>query len=165
MSASIDVKELDLSMVNPFLGATFEVFKQLFNVDLTKSGISMKKAPSATNEVAIIVGITGATHTGVMVLSLKKYTAIKMVRILYPDMQINEKDEEFSDALGEIANIISGNAMNQFSKNGMSLNITTPSVIVGQAFEVHLLDQTTLSTEMQSPFGVLEINVAIKKLS
>lgn len=165
MAAVLDVKDLDLTMVNPFLGATFEVFKQLFNVELSKSGISMKKAPSASHEVAIIVGITGTQHTGVMVLSIKKYTAVKMISILYPDTQISEKSEEFSDALGEIANIISGNAMGQFSKQGMPLNITTPSVIVGQAFEVHLLDQTTLSTELQSPFGVLEINVAIKKLS
>lgn len=163
--AQMDAKDLDLTMVNPFLGATFDVFKQLFNVELQKGGISIKSAPSASNEVAIIVGITGTNHTGVVVFSMKKYSAVKIVSVLYPDAQVSEKDDSFSDALGEIANIISGNAMRVFGAQNLSLNITTPSVIIGQAFEVHLLDQTTLSSEMQSPFGVLEINVAIKRLS
>ena len=163
--ATMDAKELDLTMVNPFLGSTFDVFKQLFNVELQKGGITMKKAPSASNEIAIIIGITGTDHTGVVVFSMKKYTAIKMVSVLYPDMQVTDKDENFSDALGEIANIISGNSMRTFGSMNISLNITTPSVIIGQAFEVHLLDQTTLCSEMQSPFGTLEINVAIKKLT
>jgi chemotaxis protein CheX len=163
--ATMDAKDLDLTMVNPFLGSTFDVFKQLFNIELQKGGITMRKAPSASNEIAIIIGITGTDHTGVVVFSMKKYTAIKMVSVLYPDMQVTDKDESFSDALGEIANIISGNSMRTFAEMNLSLNITTPSVIIGQAFEVHLLDQTTLCSEMQSPFGVLEINVAIKKLS
>ena len=59
--------------------------------------------------------------------------------------------------------MISGNAMSDFSKKGINLTIATPSVIVGAAFEMHLLDQTTLSADMMSPFGSMEINVAIKK--
>ena len=156
-------KDLDITMVNPFIGAAGEVFKSLFKCELVKGQISLKKDPSATNEIAIIIGVTGDIYTGVVVYSLKKYSALKLVS--YLDSTINgEKDQSFSDALGEIANIISENAMSVFTTQGISLNITTPSVIIGKAFEIHLLDQTTISAEMQSPFGPLEINVAIKKI-
>jgi chemotaxis protein CheX len=160
---SVNEKELDVTMVNPFLGAAGEVFKSLFKCELVKDQITIKKDPSASNDIAIIIGVTGDVYTGVVVYSMKKYTALKLVNFL--DSTINgEKDQSFSDALGEIANIISGNAMGVFTAQGISLNITTPSVIIGKAFEIHLLDQTTISAEMQSPFGVLEINVAIKKV-
>ena len=159
----MESKDLDITMVNPFLSAANDVFKQLYSCDLKKGSISIRKDPTATYDVAIIIGITGNAHTGVVVFSIKKYTAQKLVSHLDASIQ-NEKDQAFSDALGEIANIISGNAMAVFSAQGMKLNITTPSVIIGEAFEIHLLDQTTLSTEMSSPFGMMEVNVAIKKL-
>ena len=157
-------KNIDVSTVNPFLGAAFDVFKQVFGCDLKKGQISLKPNPTAEYEIAIIIGISGKEYTGVVVFSMKIYTAKKMVMNLDPDNKINEKDESFSDALGEIANMITGNAMSDFSKKGMNLTITTPSVVIGDAFEVNLLDQTTLSTDMTSPFGVMEINVAIKKI-
>lgn len=160
----MDEKNLDISMVNPFLGASYDVFKQIFDCELKKGQITLKANPTADHEVAIIIGISGKEHTGVVVYSMKLYTAKKIVMNLDPDSKINERDEDFSDALGELANMISGNAMSDFSKNGISLTITTPSVIVGDAFEMHLLDQSTLSTIMTSPFGTLEINVAIKKI-
>jgi chemotaxis protein CheX len=156
-------RELDATMVNPFLAAAGEVFRQMFNCELVKGQVRIKKDPSASDEVAIIIGITGDTHTGVVVLGMKSYTAKKLTSFLDSTIT-NEKDKAFSDALGEVANIISGNAMAVFTAQELILNITTPTVIVGEAFEIHLLDQTTLSTEMQSPFGMLEINVAIKKI-
>ncbi len=157
-------KNIDISTVNPFLGAAYDVFKQIFGCELSKGQISLKKNPSADNEVAIIIGISGGRHTGVVVYSMKIYTAKKIVMNLDPDSAVSENDDAFADALGEIANMISGNAMSDFSKRGMDLTITTPSVVVGDAFEMHLLDQETLATTMNSPFGALEINVAIKKI-
>jgi len=154
---------IDVTMVNPFLASASEVFKQMFDCDLVKGQVTIKKDPSASNDVAIIIGISGDIYTGVVVYSMKSYTAKKMVTFLDASIT-NEKAKEFSDALGEVANIVSGNAMAVFTAQGTRLNITTPSVIIGEAFEIHLLDQTTLSTELQSPFGMLEINVAIKKL-
>jgi len=157
-------ENIDISLVNPFLGAAFDVFKQLFDCELKKGPISLKENPTASYEVAIVIGISGNRHTGVVVYSIKNYSAKKIVQKLDPDADTSVESVAFSDALGELANIISGNAMAAFSKQGLNLSITTPSVIVGDAFEIHLLDQTTLSTTMMSPFGEMEVNVAIKKL-
>ena len=158
-----NMNDIDVAMVNPFLSAAGQVFKQMFDCELVKGQVTIKKVPSASNDVAIIIGISGDIYTGVVVYSMKSYTAKKMVSFLDSTIT-NEKDKEFSDALGEVANIVSGNAMSVFTAQSVNLNITTPTVIIGEAFEVHLLDQTTLSTEMQSPFGILEINIAIKKI-
>lgn len=163
--ATLDVKELDMAMVTPFLTATHDVFKKLFNMEIKKGSVTMKRTPKASNEVAVIVGVRGTGHAGVVVLSFHKSTAIKLVGSFYPDKKVSEKDDTFADALGEIANIICGNAMGFFSKNGVKMGITSPSIIVGKAFQIHVLDQTTLSTELKTPFGSLEINVAIKKLN
>lgn len=159
-----DIKDIDITLINPFLGAAYDVFKQLFNCELKKGPISLKKNPTASYEIAIVIGIAGEQYTGVVVYSIKNYSAKKIIHQLDPDTNMTENRSAFSDALGELANIISGNAMASFSKQGRNLKITTPSVIIGDAFEINLLDQTTLSTTMISPFGEIEINVAIKKI-
>ncbi|MDD5067002.1 MAG: chemotaxis protein CheX [bacterium] len=156
-------KDIDLTLVNPFLSAAYDVFKQIFNCELRKGQITIKQEPLAAYEIAILIGITGDMYTGVVIYSMKKYSAVKIAQSLDPNAHITEGNESFADALGELANIISGNAMSEFAKNGVNLTITTPSLIKGEAFEIHLLKQTTLCAEMISPFGVLEINVAIKK--
>lgn len=157
------IEAIDISLVNPFLSAAHDVFKQVFSCELTNGHITEKKNPSSDNEVAIIIGISGPKHTGVVVYSMKDDTSKKIVSTLDPDIELSLEDESFSDALGELANMISGNATNILSKQDIDLTITTPSVKIGDAFEMHLLDQTSLSAEMMSPFGNIEINVVVKK--
>jgi len=155
-------QKINATLVNPFIKSAVDVFKQLFSTALTKKDLILKKDPTASYEVAIIIGISGAHHTGVVVFSMKKYTALKLVGVL--DSDITEKNSEhFSDAIGELGNIISGNALSEFAKNKIEMNLTTPTVIIGDAFEMHLLEQTTLSAIMTSIFGDIEINVAIKE--
>ena len=157
------LKDIDLAIVNPFLIAAYDVFKKLFSVEIRKGAVILKENPTASYEIAIIIGVSGHKYTGVVVYSMKKTTAINLINSFDSDFKVDSADETFPDALGEVANIISGNAVSEFSQNNIMLKITTPSVIIGEAFEVHLLDQTTLSTDMITPFGELEINVAIKK--
>ncbi len=45
-----------------------------------------------------------------------------------------------------------------------NVDVTLVNPFLGAAFEIHLLDQTTLSTDMSSPFGEMQINVAIKTI-
>lgn len=158
----MSAKDIDLTLVNPFLVATNDVFKRLFNLEMKSGEIIIKDNPSASYEIAIIVGISGKEYTGVVVYSMKKDTAMKFVENFDKKITISDEDDSFVDALGELGNIILGNALSEFCKHNIFLSITTPSVIIGQAFEIHLLNQTTLSTDIMSSFGILQINVAIK---
>ena len=67
----MNAKDIDITLVNPFMGAMYDVFKQIFECELRKGQISIKKNPSAGNEIAIIIGISGKRHTGVVVYSMK----------------------------------------------------------------------------------------------
>ncbi len=155
-------KDININYVNPFIGSACDVFRQIFECELKKGKITVKSEPVAGHEVAIMIGITGSRYTGVVIYSMKDYTAKKIVNNLVPDLELNNNKNTLPDALGELANMISGKAMVKFAEKNINLNITTPSVIVGDAFKMHLLRQTTLSVDMMSPFGTLEVNVAIK---
>ncbi len=147
--------------INPFLKAASKVFKDFMSCDLRRGHLTVKPCPSPEYDVALIIGVTGSMK-GQVVYSMKTEMANKIVETLNPDIPPNEIGIHFEDTLGEVANMITGNATMMLAKQNCEMEITTPSLITGDAFQMQLLKQQTLGINMYSPFGTLEINVALK---
>ncbi|HOF12749.1 MAG TPA: chemotaxis protein CheX [Spirochaetota bacterium] len=152
---------INAEYVNPFLEAASAVFKQLLNVDLRRGKLVIKDVPQPSHDVAIIIGITGAV-TGQVVFSMSLEMVGKIAKVLTPGLSDKDVANEWKDIVGEVANMITGNAMNLFAYSGKRVEMTTPTVIEGESFTITLIKQTTLGINLYSPFGQLEMNVALK---
>ena len=80
----------------------------------------------------------------------------------YRPLSEEQIKSEYKDIIGELANMITGNAMNLFASSGKNIEITTPTVVEGKDFTITMLKQTTLGINLYSPIGQLEMNVALK---
>ncbi|MDA3899190.1 MAG: chemotaxis protein CheX [Spirochaetes bacterium] len=152
---------INAEYVNPFLEAASAVFKSVMNVDLRRGKMIIKENPEPSHDVAIIIGITGAIN-GEVVYSMGYSMVTKIAEILAPGMTEEQIKTEYKDIVGELANMITGNAMNLFAYSGKSIDITTPTVVDGKDFTITLVQQTTLGINLYSPMGQLEMNVALK---
>lgn len=152
---------INAEYVNPFLEAASAVFKQIMNVDLRRGKMIIKENPEPSHDVAIIIGITGSIN-GEVVYSMGYNMVQKIAEILTPGMSEEQVRAEYKDIVGELANMITGNAMNLFAYSGKSIDITTPTVVNGEDFTITLVKQTTLAINLYSPMGQLEMNVALK---
>ena len=155
--------ELDVSFINHFLHSVETTFTKVFNCEVSRGQFSLGRSQLPEHEVSIITGVVGQHHTGIIVYSMKDITVKRLINFLDPSYNDTDNQYTLYEGLGEVVNIISGNTMTHFSKNDIVLEITTPSVIVGNAFKLYFLNQTTLSADMLSPFGMMEISIAIKK--
>lgn len=152
---------INAEYINPFLEAASAVFKSIMGVELRRGKLSIKEYPEPTHEVAIIIGITGAV-TGEVVYSMSYSMVYKIASILAPGITEDQVKTEYKDIIGELANMITGNAMNLFAYSGKRIEMTTPTVIDGKNFTITMVKQTTLGINLYSPFGQLEMNVALK---
>jgi chemotaxis protein CheX len=152
---------INAEYVNPFLEAASSVFKTVVNVDLKRGKLSIKESPEPSHEVAILIGITGAI-TGEVVYSMPYNMVYKIANVLAPGLTEAQIKVEYKDIMGELANMITGNAMNLFAYSGKRVEMTTPTVIDGKNFTITHIKQTTLAISLYSPFGQLEMNVALK---
>jgi chemotaxis protein CheX len=152
---------INAEYINPFLEAASAVFKSVMGVDLRRGKLSIKEYPEPSHEVAIIIGITGAV-TGELVYSMSYGMVYKIANILAPGLSEEQVKTEYKDIVGELANMITGNAMNLFAYSGKRIEMTTPTVIDGKNFTITMVKQTTLGINLYSPFGQLEMNVALK---
>ena len=152
---------INAEYVNPFLEAASAVFKSILSVELRRGKLTIKELPDPTHDVAIIIGITGAVN-GEVVYSMGYNMVYKIAEILAPGMDKKQIRSEYKDIVGELANMITGNAMNLFAYSGKRIEMTTPTVVEGDNFTITLVKQTTLGINLYSPYGQLEMNVALK---
>ena len=86
----------------------------------------------------------------------------KIADILAPGLSEEQIKQEYKDIVGELANMITGNAMNLFASTGKNIDMTTPTVVEGKDFTITMIKQTTLGINLYSPMGQLEMNIALK---
>ena len=119
--------------ITPFIDSTINTFKELFREEITvKKPFYMDRNEIYDWDITAIIGIAGDAK-GAVLLSFKKDVAIFLTSKLIVK-KLNEITDEVIDTLGELVNIISGNA-----KKGLEeyrLMISLPSIIKGANHEV-----------------------------
>ncbi|HTR25999.1 MAG TPA: chemotaxis protein CheX [Terriglobales bacterium] len=94
-----------------------------------------------------MVGIAGAL-CGILTISCSKKTA-REVAVCMLGPEIGDSEEQVSDALGEVCNMIAGNFKNKLSSASQSCMLSVPTVIKGEEYSYRsLADGEVLDTVM-----------------
>lgn len=118
---------MDASMITPFVNAIQNVFSTMFQLPVEVGDPSIKTDRKATHDVSGIIGVSGEM-IGTIVLSMPIDTAESIVA-LFTGMEVDTESPDFADAVGELINMISGNAKAEFQRK--SVSISCPSVVIG----------------------------------
>ena len=148
---------------NPFISNAIDVIEQLAHIKFERTELSVKEDTTPTNDISIIIGITGFIQ-GQVVYSLKEHTANRIANEVKPNKDVIVNEEFIESSIAEIANIITGRAtIDLTAKNNEILYITPPSVVIGKDYSISFLKLKTISVKLGSRFGTMEINIAIKE--
>lgn len=124
---------MDIKYIYPFIDATKNVFKEFFQIEAEAlNPYILKRNDNHNWEISAFIGIAGETK-GAVVLSFTNHLAKYLTEILIGMKTIDNYDD-VNDTIGEVVNIIAGNA-----KKGLEnyrLSISLPSVIQGRNHQV-----------------------------
>ncbi|HUO07002.1 MAG TPA: chemotaxis protein CheX [Phycisphaerae bacterium] len=147
-----------VELVIHFMKAIKEVLSTMAGVEVTTGKPGLKQDPVSTYDVSGIIGFSG-NFGGSMVLSFKKETAVALVKG-FSGMEMTPDSPDFTDAVGELANMIAGAAKTQF---GGGTSISVPSVILGQGHVIgRLHDVPCIVIPCESAAGAFAVEVSIK---
>jgi CheY-specific phosphatase CheX len=155
-------KNTDLRLITLFLESFQGVFAKVFDREVKKGPITVLGRQSRDHAIAVLAGVVGAHYTGTVIFWIQENTARKMLE--YLDPTATDFQETLYEGLGEVVNIVSGNAVQHLARNGIELAMTTPSLVVGGPMEIHMMNQNAYSITMLSPFGQIGIDIAVKQL-
>lgn len=148
--------------INPFISNAISVFEQMADIKLERTNLTLREDPTPTNEISIIVGITGFIQ-GQVVYSLKTHTAERIAQALAPNSTTNIDTSFIESSIAEVSNIITGRTTIQLSGKDKVLHITPPTIIIGRDYSISFVKLKTISINLSSRFGTIEVNIAIKE--
>jgi len=155
--------KVNAKYVNPFIEAGINVIKQIANIDVRRGHLSYKEKPEPSYGVSIIIGVFGYL-VGQVVYSMKKEVAKHLVEKMLVGISPQEREILFIDTLGELANMITGNATAILSqKKDLMLKITTPAIATGDNLSISLISKPTIILGLYSQYGPIEISVSLEE--
>ena len=149
---------MDVRYINPFLVAVENLFKTMIDIPFTLGKPTIKKENIPTHEISGIIGLSGDV-TGCVVISLSQDIAFEIVEALTGET-FTELSPDCTDAIGEIANMIAGNAKTDFPPGDTSISV--PSVITGRHKVSYPSGLPIISIPCHTQKGELVIDVALK---
>lgn len=149
-------------MINPFIEAIMHIMPQLGFQSVTKGGMSVREQFVESKGVTILVGLTDDAR-GNIAYNMTEETAMKIASTMMMGMPVTSMDEMAQSAISEMTNMITGNAATIFERMGMRVDISPPSLVVGQKFKAKVSNSKYLVIEMVIDSAVLELNVGVDK--
>ncbi len=153
---------MDPAFITPFIASIQNVFSTMLQLPVRIGDPAIKETPNTTFDVSGIIGMSGEV-AGSVVLSFPKASAERIVS-LFTGSTLTADNPDFADAIGELTNMISGNAKGMFGKRKVS--ISCPSVIIGANHSVaRPKDVPCVAIPCDTDCGNLVIEVAIQDRS
>jgi len=121
---------MDVKLINPFLTATLTVLETMAFIKAEAGKPYLKKDNVAQGDVSGVVGLTGGAN-GTVSVTFDEACILNIVSSMFGE-EMKELNRDISDAVGELANMISGQARQQIEKFGKIIHGAIPTVITGK---------------------------------
>ena len=138
---------MDLELINPFIDATLNVLETMASTKARAGKPYLKKDQVARGDISGVIGLTGEV-SGTTSVSFSEKSILPIVSNMVGE-EVKEMNEEIRDAVGEIVNMISGQARQKLDELGRSLKAAIPTVITGKN---HVVDHITTYPIIAVPF-------------
>lgn len=153
---------MDASYIKPFIASIQNVFSTMMQLPVNVTDPHVKNASTPEFDISGIIGMSGEV-VGSVVLGFPMATAQRVVP-LFCGQQLDPDSPDFSDAIGELVNMISGGAKALFT--GKKASISCPSVVIGSKHKVaRPSDVPCIVIPCQTDCGPLYLEIAIQDKS
>ena len=150
---------MDVNYINPFLSAVQNIFETMISLPFSLGKPTLKKDDVCTYEISGVIEITGDV-SGCVVVSFPEEIALQLASALL-ESDLAEVDDDCTDAIGEIANIVAGDAKKNFPKANTTVSI--PTIVIGRKKVSFPSGVPIISIPCETDKGQFCIDVALKE--
>lgn len=153
---------MDEKFMNPFIDATMNVLETMASIKARPGKPYLKKNQVPRGGVSGVIGLTGEV-SGTLSVSFSETSILSIVSNMFGE-EMKEMNEEIKDAVGEITNIISGQARQKLEESGKSLKAAIPTVIMGKDHTIsHVTTYPIMAVEFSTDSGGFVIEVCFEE--
>jgi chemotaxis protein CheX len=150
---------MQVAHINPFLRSVAHTFSTMLGAQTKRGELSLGDPRKRKYPISGIIGLSGEA-TGMVVINLSEEVAIKAASKLLLEEQTKINDEVI-DAVGELANMIAGQAKAELTEYNLSISL--PSVVTGEGHEVRFpSNKPPLCVPFETDLGPLFLEVGLE---
>nr|WP_272075792.1 chemotaxis protein CheX [Streptococcus dysgalactiae]WCE85759.1 chemotaxis protein CheX [Streptococcus dysgalactiae]WCN25757.1 chemotaxis protein CheX [Streptococcus dysgalactiae] len=154
---------MDVKHINPFIDSCLNIMPQLGFKDIKKQGISIKEKTINSLGVMLTLGLVGDIK-GVVSYSFHEGSAKNIASIMMMGLPVISLDDMAQSALLELSNMLTANASTNFSRIGINVNISTPTLMYGGNFQTKTNIDKILCINVLVDDMPMEINIAFENI-
>jgi chemotaxis protein CheX len=152
---------MDVRFINPFIQATIHVLQTMAATQARAGKPFLKKDKIARGDVSAVIGLTGEV-SGTVSVSFSEASILGIVSRMFGEAA-GQLNAEIGDAVGEIANMISGQARQSLEGLGRSLKAAIPSVVMGKGHQIaHITSAPVIAIPFKTENGDFTIEVCFE---
>lgn len=145
--------------IDPFVNSALRVLRTAVPGTARRGEITMLRADQIGEGVNVVIGITGESE-GDIIISMEVGTALAISSRLLGSQTAALTDDAL-DVLGELGNMIAGNAVSALNDQGFDFNVMSPVVSVGGGKPSWCGDRETLQIPLSSGCGEMNMHVML----
>ena len=153
---------MDVTLINPFINATINVLETMAFVSVDAGTPYLKKDNTATGDVSGVIGLTGVAN-GTIAVTFEEECILSVVSGMFGE-DMHELNSEIADAVGELTNMISGQARRELEENGKRFKAAIPSVVTGRNHSIiHYTKGPKIAIPFRTAKGDFTIEVCFER--
>jgi len=152
---------LNVEYINPFINVSVNLMKMICNETASRGKVYIKNSTFSSDNVVIIIGVAGEIK-GQVFFNMNNTTACNIASTMMFGTEVKELDDMAKSAIAELGNMIMGNVSTEFFNNGIKIDITPPTVLVGKEMALSTKGLKTICIPLLlEKLGKIEIDVAL----
>jgi len=156
----MNVKE-DAKIVRPFLDAVQNVISTMAMIEVTPGKPFVKKDTVARGDVTGVISMSG-DRQGTISVTFTQDCALAVVSNMLGE-KLTELNNDIRDAVGELTNMISGQARRGLQQDGLTLEAGIPTVVMGPNHSIsHISKDPIMAIPFSTPNGDFTVEVCLQ---
>jgi chemotaxis protein CheX len=152
---------MNVKFLNPFVEAAYTVFEAEVGLTAQRGDLALQRSACTASDVTVLISMLGQVQ-GVVLYGLSESTAISIVSKIL-GQPFEEFDELAQSGIGELGNVITGQASNRLAEAGLDAKISPPSLILGKGTLISTLDFDRLLVPLYTDLGEIQIHLALRE--
>lgn len=153
---------MDVKFINPFINATINVLETMAFMKVTAGKPYLKKGNMAVGDVSGVLGLTGSAN-GTIAVTFEERCILAVVSDMFGET-MSELNADIADAVGELTNMISGQARRELEEMGKTFKSAIPSVITGRNHSIiHYTEGPKIAIPFITDKGKFTIEVCFER--
>lgn len=127
---------MKVEFINPFLSSMLNVMSTMAHMELVPEKPKLKKDNIAHGDVSGLIGMVSPETKGSLSITFDEPLALATMKGMVGEAP-DELNEEITDLVGEITNMVTGGAKRLLSEKGFEFDMATPVVVSGKNHTIH----------------------------